>query len=241
MHPDITLWTALLAGMISFLSPCVLPLVPAYLSFLAGVNLEELRGQSGPSVRLQTLLAAAGFVLGFSSVFILLGASATVLGRWLADYSAVLGRIAGAFLVLLGLQVAGIIRIPFLLSERRFHPRTRPLGWLGTYLVGVAFAFGWTPCIGPLLAGILALAGTRETLGQGMLLLAAYSAGLGLPFLAAAAAVKFFLAWTRKFKTLMRWVEIAAGLLLLAIGLVMLSGRMSGLSAWFSGLGGFAL
>jgi len=174
-------------------------------------------------------------VLGFSCLFILLGAGATAVSRWLAANSALLSRIAGGLIILLGLHVSGLVRFRGLEVERRFHPRRRPLGVLGAFVVGVAFAFGWTPCVGPLLAAILALAGTRETLAQGMLLLGTYSAGLGIPFLIAAAGLQWFLRVLHRFKHYLRWVEVVAGILLLWIGTMMLTGGLHRLAAWIAG------
>ncbi len=233
MGYDPTVYGALIAGIISFFSPCVLPLVPAYLSFLAGVSLEKMRDGVDRGIRLRVMLAATGFVLGFSTVFILMGASATLIGRWLAINSVWIGKIAGLIIIILGIHMTGLIRIPFLMYERRMHPGARPMRIYGAYLIGIAFAFGWTPCVGPLLAGILALAGTRDTVVQGMFLLAVYSAGLGIPFLLTAMAIGQFMKLLQSFKKWLRWVEIFAGGLLIFIGIVMLVGGMSRLAALF--------
>ena len=183
MNNSVTALGAFLAGLLSFLSPCVLPLVPAYLSFLAGVNLEALKAGGSAEIRWRSLRSALGFVLGFSFIFIALGASATFIGHWLLSHSVALARVSGILLMVLGLHVSGLVTIPWLMREKRFQPSQRPLSFLGAFVVGMAFAFGWTPCVGPILAGILALASTRETIFQGILLLGIYSAGLGLPFL----------------------------------------------------------
>lgn len=241
LSTGISLAGAVTAGIVSFLSPCVLPLVPAYLSFLAGASLEDLRNEAQRELRRRLLVTAACFVAGFSLVFILLGASATSLGKWLAAYTKIFERLAGALLVILGLHVVGIIRIPFLMMEKRLHPAQAGLGLVRALFVGAAFAFGWTPCVGPILAGILALAGTRETVMQGIWLLAAYSAGLGIPFLAAALGVNQFLRWLQGFKRYFRWVEVASGLLLIGIGAAIAFGSMARMSAWFSPLGALAL
>ncbi len=233
MSNDPTVYGALIAGIISFISPCVLPLVPAYLSFLAGVGVEKMRGGIDQDLRMRVMLAAAGFVLGFSTVFILMGVSATLIGRWLVVNSAWIGKIAGLVIIILGIHMTGLIRIPFLMYERRFRPGVRPMRIYGAYVVGIAFAFGWTPCVGPLLAGVLVLAGTRETVVQGMFLLAVYSAGLGIPFLLTAMAIGQFMKLMQNFKKWLRWVEILAGALLIFIGGVMLVGGMSRLAALF--------
>lgn len=237
---EVSLVSALAAGILSFLSPCVLPLVPAYLSFLAGTSIADLKTNAA-GVRGRVLRSAVAFVLGFSLVFILLGATATTLGRWLSGSAFWLERAAGAAIAILGLHLTGLFRIPFLMREQRLHPNFAGAGLGQAFGVGAAFAFGWTPCVGPILAGILALAGTQETLAQGIVLLGAYSAGLGLPFIAAALAINPFLAWMKRWQRFFRWVEIGSGLLLLAVGAVMLAGRMAQVSAWFGGLSGLAL
>ncbi len=239
MNETLSFTSAFLAGVISFLSPCVLPLVPAYLSFLAGVSLDQIRTSGGGSARRRAVGAAAVFVLGFSVVFVLMGASATLLGQWLAAQAFWLGKVAGAALILLGLHLAGIVRLPFLLYEKRLQVRSGGMPVLGVFLIGAAFAFGWSPCVGPLLAGILALAGSRETVTQGMVLLAVYSAGLGLPFILAALAVESFLELLQRFRKFLRWVEMAAGVLLILIGSVMLTGGMMRVASWFSAFGKF--
>jgi len=241
MTSQTSLIGAFLAGVVSFLSPCVLPLVPAYLSFLAGTGLEQLRGEAGAKQRGRVLRYALSFVIGFSLVFILLGASATVVGKWLLAYSRWFERVAGVLILILGLHVSGLIRIPFLMYEKRVQTGPAGGGMLRSLIVGAAFAFGWTPCVGPILAAILALAGTRDTVLQGMGLLAVYSAGLGIPFLLAAAAMDAFVGWLDRFKRYLRWVELVAGLLLIAIGVVMILGRMAQISGWFGFLGGLAL
>lgn len=241
MNASVSFSSAFIAGLISFLSPCVLPLIPAYLSYLTGLGVEQMKQYNGrPPLRL-TLLPALSFVLGFSTIFILLGATATFLGRWLTAHLALWEKIAGVFLIVLGLHLTGILRLNFLMMEKRLQVHQQRLNLLSAYLVGMAFGFGWTPCIGPLLAGILVLAGTQQTVGQGILLLAVYSAGVGLPFLAAAALMGPFLQWLGRFKHYLQWIEIGAGVLLLVLGLLMLTGGLSRLSGWFGAFGGFAL
>ncbi len=241
MQNEMTVLSAFAAGLISFLSPCVLPLVPAYLSFLAGVSLEEMRSQPNRTVTRKVLLSAGVFVLGFSTVFVLLGATATVVGHWLIQHAQWLGRVAGVVLILFGLHLTGVLKIPVLLFEKRFHIQGRQLNVVGIFFIGAAFAFGWSPCIGPLLAGILTLAGAQETIGQGMFLLAVYSAGLGLPFILAAAAVERFIHWSQRFRNYLRWIEIIAGGLLIIIGIVMLFDGMMRLSSFFTFFNGFGL
>ncbi|HVP38485.1 MAG TPA: cytochrome c biogenesis protein CcdA, partial [Candidatus Saccharimonadales bacterium] len=189
LDQQVSLLVCLVAGLTSFISPCVLPIVPGYLSFISGVSLEEIQG-SGAARRV--MLAAVAFVLGFSTVFVALGASATLVGAFLKHHGALLAKVAGVVIIIFGLHMTGLVKIPFLTYEKRFHARERPISPLGAYVVGLAFAFGWTPCIGPILAGILTLAAAQHTVARGILLLSFYSLGLGLPFLLAAAAVNGF-------------------------------------------------
>ena len=237
---DVSLAAAAAAGLVSFLSPCVLPLVPGYLSFVSGLSLGQLQAADARQVR-RAIVGAAWFVLGFSTVFIALGASATALGQLLLDQLAFFKRLAGGLIVLFGLHLTGLVRLPFLNADAHWSVRRRPLTWLGAYGVGAAFGFGWTPCIGPILASILAVASVQETITRGMLLLAAYSAGLGFPFLLAAAAVGGFLRAFGRFKRYLRWVEVASGLLLIAIGLLVMSDRLTGLVKYFGFFNRFAL
>ena len=184
---------ALLAGLVSFVSPCVLPIVPGYLSFISGVNVAQLKDQA-PAAALtrRVFLTGLFFVLGFSTVFVALGAAATLVGELLQQHKRALGIVGGVVIIVLGLHTMGVLKIDWLLAEKRATVRERPLGLLGAYVVGLAFAFGWTPCIGPILAAILVYASQQETVTHGVLLLAAYSAGLGLPFLASALAINGF-------------------------------------------------
>ena len=242
MTSSLNLFTAVLAGLVSFLSPCVLPLIPGYISFISGLSLQELRTPEAASqATRRAFLSSVWFVLGFSAVFIALGASATALGSLLLPRLGVLRIIAGVVIVVFGLHLTGLFRIPFLQYEKKVDVRQRPLTAAGAFLVGAAFAFGWTPCIGPILAGILALASTQETIGQGMLLLAAYSLGLGLPFLAASLGVQAFLKFFGRFKSYLRAVEIASGLLLLVVGGLIMTDRLTLLSRYLTFFNRFAL
>src|SRR4051795_2106540 len=187
MIENVTLLAAFGAGLLSFISPCVLPLIPGYLSYISGLSLDEMRGASGaavapPEVRNRIILSSLAFILGFSIVFVALGASASAIGQFLMSRLTILGRIAGAIIVLFGLHTMGLLRIDWLYQEKRVQTNRRPAGFFGATLVGIAFAFGWTPCIGPILAGILAIAAAQNTIGEGIKLLAAYSAGLAIPF-----------------------------------------------------------
>ncbi len=227
---------ALIGGIISFLSPCVLPLVPAYLSFVAGASLDELTEQvdkPGNNIRLRVLFGSLAFVAGFSTVFIMLGATAGAISPFLLTHKVILGQIAGGVIILLGLHYIGLFRLALLNRDTRFLPSFSPDARSGfmpriamPYIVGIAFAFGWTPCIGPILATILVIAASYDTLGEGVLLLAVYSAGLGIPFVAAALALSAFLRFSTRFRRHLPKVEIAAGGLLIATGVLMALGSL---------------
>jgi len=221
------LFVAFVAGLLSFLSPCVLPLVPSYIGFLTGMSLPEVSTR-----RRAALLHALLFVLGFSLVFVLLGASATALGRALNYYQHWLQRIGGVLIILFGLVCLGVIRVGFLGQERRVQVEHKPVGYLGSALVGMAFGAGWTPCIGPVLGAILGLAATSQDLGRGMLLLGSYSAGLAVPFLLAAAALEAFLEWFQRFRRYLSWVMRVSGALLIFVGVLMATGEFTRLAGW---------
>jgi cytochrome c-type biogenesis protein len=222
---------AFAAGLLSFLSPCVLPLVPSYIGFLTGMTLPEATGR-----RRAALIHALLFVGGFSLVFILLGASATALGRALNYYQVWLQRVGGALIILFGLLCLGVFKFGLLTQERRLHLERKPVGYLGSVLVGMAFAAGWTPCIGPVLGGILGLAATSTDVSRGMLLLAVYSAGLALPFLIAAVAVESFLDWFQRFRRFLPWVMRISGVLLIVVGVLLVTGEFTRLASWLQGL-----
>jgi cytochrome c-type biogenesis protein len=232
MGSDVTILAALLAGLISFLSPCVLPLVPPYLVYLAGASLERLAGEEPePQVRWDALFAALLFVAGFSTVFIALGASASVIGGLIRLYSAELSIVAGIAIIVMGLHFLGVFRIGWLLQEKRVE-MAKPVGLWGAYVMGLAFAFGWTPCIGPILAAILAVAASEQTVAKGAGLLAVYSLGLGIPFLIAAAAIKPFAAFLTRFKRHLGQMERVMGGLLVLTGVAFLTGFVSRASFW---------
>jgi cytochrome c-type biogenesis protein len=237
MEP-VSLIAAFLAGLLSFVSPCVLPLIPGYISFISGVTLEDMRGGStgGAAIasRFRILAASASFVLGFSLVFVSLGASASALGALLLPRLSLLGRIAGLAVIVFGLHMMGILRLEWLYRERRAQTRVKPAGLLGAGVVGVAFAFGWTPCIGPILAGILAIAAAQETVSRGILLLAVYSLGLGVPFLITALAVNRFFAAFARIRRHFRAIEIASGGLLICIGILILTNRLTVIARYLS-------
>jgi cytochrome c-type biogenesis protein len=222
---------AFAAGLLSFLSPCVLPLVPSYVGFLTGMTLPEVASR-----RRVALTHALLFVGGFSLVFILLGASATALGRALNYYQVWLQRLGGALIILFGLLCLGVFNPTLLSQERRLHLERKPVGYLGSVLVGMAFAAGWTPCIGPVLGAILGLAATSTDVSRGMLLLAVYSAGLALPFLVAAVAVDSFLDWFQRFRRFLPWVMRVSGVMLVFVGILLVTGEFTRLAGWLQGL-----
>jgi cytochrome c-type biogenesis protein len=231
---EVTLIGAFIAGLLSFLSPCVLPLVPAYLSYISGVSVDALRQQGdNTSVRRTAMIQSLWFILGFSLVFIALGASATWLGQWLLSNMSILGKIAGLIIFVFGLHYAGIVRIPFLMVEARVNTNAvNARSGMGALVLGSAFAFGWTPCIGPILGAILAVAGAQQHVGQGILLLGAYSTGLAIPFLLAAFATDAFLNWSQRFKRHLHIIEIVSGVLLMLVGALIFLGSFSILAAW---------
>ena len=222
------MFVAFLAGLLSFLSPCVLPVVPSYLSYVTGISgAAELQQR-----RHLALLHAALFVIGFTLIFVALGATATALGRLLNTYQQWLERIGGALILLFGLYCVGALRVGFLSREVRFDLGDKPLGFLGSVLAGMAFGAGWTPCIGPILGSILLYTSSRADFGQGLVLLLAYSLGLAVPFLVAAWALEWFLGWMRRFRRYVVWVERLAGVLLIAFGLLLMTGTFTLMSGW---------
>jgi cytochrome c-type biogenesis protein len=230
--PNVTIIAVLLAGMLSFLSPCVLPLVPPYLVYLTGTSLERFAdAQAQPRLRGHTILAAFVFVLGFSTVFVALGASASAIGAVLRAYSGELAILAGIGIIIMGLHFLGLAPIALLMREKRLEV-AKPIGLWGAYLMGVAFALGWTPCIGPILAAILAVAASEQTVATGAGLLAVYSLGLGVPFLAAALAIEPFAAFLARFRAHLGLVEKAMGGLLVLTGIAFLTGTVSQASYW---------
>ena len=224
-----------MAGIVSFISPCVLPIVPGYLSFISGINVSKFKNQETPRDQTRRIaITSLFFVLGFSTVFVLLGAAATMVGYYLQQYKRLLGMVGGVVIIVLGLHMVGIFRIRWLLGEMRAEVKEKPLGLFGAYIVGIAFAFGWTPCIGPILAGILLYASQQETVTQGVVLLSAYSAGLGIPFILSGLAVNWFFAASARIKKQMRAVEIVSGGLLIGVGGLLVSDRLSVLAQYFS-------
>ena len=229
--PDVTLLAAFGAGFLSFISPCVLPLIPGYISYISGMSLEDMRKADAGSRR-RLIIATLFFILGFSIVFMAMGASASALGALLREHLRVVQKIAGAVIVIFGLHLLGVFRIGFLDRDTRVQTSRKPATPLGALLVGTAFAFGWTPCIGPILGGILTIAGSKATVGEGVLLLAVYSAGLGVPFLLTSIAVdKFFLASARV-RRHYRTIEMISGAMLVILGVLIFTDRFTILSRY---------
>ncbi len=224
--------TAFAAGTISFLSPCVLPLVPGYVSYVAGQTLHGAQKPRGPAARLPALSLSLLFVLGFSTVFVALGASATALGQLLLRYRYETNIVGGAIIIVFGLFMLGMLRLPWLQRDVRFHARIPGGRPLGAYFLGLAFAFGWTPCIGPVLGAILTVSATSVTVADGVMLLAVYSIGLGVPFLLAAAFTDGLAARLKLFGRAGRLLQIAAGVIMIVMGIAMITDQLSAFSYW---------
>lgn len=238
MIADISFLSALVAGALSFLSPCVLPLVPPYLCYMAGISLEQFRGEANEAVaagrtRSAVLLTAFLFTLGFATVFVALGAGASTIGGLLRQHIDLLAKIGGLIIIIMGLNFLGLFRIGFLAREARFQGGGRPATLSGAYIMGLAFAFGWTPCIGPVLGAILGVAASRDTVGGGALLLAVYSLGLAVPFWIAAGFSGAFMRFLSRFRKHLGVVEKVMGLLLVFTGLAFIFGFVSDAAIWF--------
>lgn len=231
---------AFVAGLVSFLSPCVLPLVPGYVSLISGVGVEELKSQESRLLR-KTMLNSVSFILGFSVVFITLGAISTEVGQLLARYKSTLAQVAGVVIILFGLHLTGILRINALYADKRLHNVKGGSTAGGAFLIGFAFAFGWTPCVGPILAVILGFAATQDSVFKGIALLTVYSMGLAVPFLLTALGVERFLRFYSRFRAHMHAIEVASGALLIALGVLLVLGRFTLISNYLSFLNRFAL
>lgn len=228
MNGNVSLLAAFAAGFLSFISPCVLPLIPGYISFVSGVSVDEMRSDAPPATsRLQVFFTSLAFVLGFSLVFIALGASATAVGKFMFSKLPLLSKLAGVVLIIFGLHTMGVFRLAWLDTEKRVHQQRKPAGPLGAMLVGVAFAFGWTPCIGPILGGILAIAGSKNTVAEGVTLLAVYSLGLGIPFLITSLAINQFFGAAKRIRKYYHAIELTSGALLIVIGVLIITGQLT--------------
>ena len=241
MSHELSIPIALVAGLVSFLSPCVLPLVPGYISMLSGASIEELKIGASPALMGRILRNSLSFVVGFSLVFVVLGASATAVGKFLLAERAAFNFVAGIIVIVFGLHLTGLVKIPLLYRQARLSTGEPRRGLVGAFLLGFAFAFGWTPCIGPILAAILALAAQRHTVFQGMFLLGVYSAGLALPFLLTSVGLGQFLKLYGGFRRHLQTVEVSSGVLLIALGLLMATNKFTLISRYFSFLNRFSL
>jgi cytochrome c-type biogenesis protein len=231
---DVSFPLAFLAGVLSFLSPCVLPLVPAYVSFITGLSMEELR--AGPRIS-KAMTSTLAFILGFSTIFVALGASSSLLGSFFLQYQDYL-RIGGGILtIIFGLFIAGFVNLNFLMRERRFHISKGPTGYLGAFLIGMSFAAGWTPCIGPILGTILIYAGSQASASYGFKLLSVYSLGLAVPFIISTLAINLFFAYTRRIQKFMKAIMVVSGMILIIFGIMLLTNKIGMLAQMFPDLG----
>jgi cytochrome c-type biogenesis protein len=234
---QVSLPLAFMAGLVSFLSPCILPVVPSYLAFISGLTLEDLRESSTADARRAAVINSVLFVIGFSAVFMTMGWVATSFGRGVAAALPWLTRAGGVVMIAFGLYMLGALRLPALARERRIRLSSRPVGPLGSLVVGIAFGAGWTPCIGPILGSILLYASLESTMAHGSVLLATYALGLGIPFVIASVAFNWFIAGTERLKQWMVPLSRTAGAMLLLIGLLMATGRFATMTAFLAGLG----
>jgi len=225
--PSIGLFVAFGAGLLSFLSPCVLPLIPSYITFITGLSFDDVAARKRVA-----LVHGLLFVLGFSLIFLALGATATVVGRVMFTQRDLITKIGGAIIIVFGLYLVGLLNITFFARERRLHLADKPVGYLGTVVVGVAFGAGWTPCIGPILGSILIYASSEADLGKGLALLTAYSLGLAIPFILSALAVDRFMSFFQKFKKQMLWMQRGAGVLMIGVGILMITNQFTILASW---------
>ncbi|HZU22457.1 MAG TPA: cytochrome c biogenesis protein CcdA [Terriglobales bacterium] len=237
---SVPLTSAFVAGLISFLSPCVLPLVPGYISMISGAGVEELRAGDQKLLR-RVLFQSAMFILGFSLVFIAFGASATAIGQFTRTYRYLLAPIAGAVIIIFGLHLTGILKIKALYADKRLHSAGKGSSAFGAFVIGFAFAFGWTPCIGPILGAILTFAAAQDTVSKGVILLTVYSAGLAVPFLLTSLGVERFLAFYGRFRRHLHAVEVISGVLLIVIGALIMTRHFTLLSGYLSFLNRFAM
>ena len=230
---EVNILVAFAAGILSFLSPCVLPLIPSYLSFVSGVSLEEIRGaQSAGSVRRRVVLNSLAFIAGFSIVFVSLGASASYLGSLFFGYRNVIRIGGGAFILLVGIYLMGLFKIPALERYLQYNLKDKPAGYLGSMLVGITFAVAWTPCVGPILGAILAIAGAGADVGRGILLLATYAAGLALPFFLSAVAINSFFQFSQGFRRYIQAFHILSGIMLVIVGILLVTDYMTYLNVY---------
>jgi len=235
---DVSFSLAFFAGLLSFLSPCVLPLVPSYISFITGVSFEDLKSKDDRKrIRFLTITNSLAFIAGFSLIFVALGASSSVVGRFLFEYQDWIRIIGGIMVILFGLFVSGVLRLDFLTRERKFHLTGKPAGYIGTFFVGMTFAAAWTPCIGPILGTILVYASSKGSAVYGFKLLSVYSLGLALPFFLSSLMFNSFLSYSGKIRRYMRWIMMASGLLLIVFGLLLLTNNIRQLTSFLPDIG----
>lgn len=232
MNLDVSAGGAFIAGLLSFFSPCVLPLVPPYLAYMGGVSIAELRAAGATEVRGRVLVSAASFVAGFSTVFVALGATASFIGQAVGAYLGYLGYAAGMLIIVMGLHFLGVFRIPFLDRTARVGVAQKPAGLTGAYVIGLAFGFGWSPCVGPVLTAILLLAGASDSAGEGTRLLFVYSLGIGVPFIVAAGFAGAFMRWSASARARLGAIEKAMGGFLVAAGILIFAGQMPAIAFW---------
>lgn len=235
---NVSLFIAFSAGLLSFVSPCVLPVIPSYISYITGLSLEELTSSEGKArAREVAIKNSLMFIGGFSFIFILLGASATLIGRFFLTYQSVIRQIGGLLIIFFGLYIMGLIKPSLLMRDARFHFQSKPAGYFGSFLVGVAFGAGWTPCVGPILGSILLYASASGSVATGITLLTAYSLGLGLPLFLSSLGVQSFLVYFKKTVRYMRWISATSGVFLVAVGFLIFTNSLTRLTSFFTQIG----
>lgn len=232
---EINILTAFVFGLLSFISPCVLPIIPGYISFISGYSLNEMTGENS-AAKQAMLVNTLFFIAGFTLIFVLMGAAATSIGQMLNENLSIISKVAGGIIIIFGFHMIGIFKIGFLNYEKRFHLQDKKLGILGSFTVGSAFAFGWTPCIGPVLAGILAIASQQETVAQGVALLTIYSLGLGIPFFLTSLSINKFFNVFNRIKKHFHAIEVVGGVMLVAVGVLMITNYLTIIASYFSKL-----
>lgn len=234
---NIGIFTAFIFGLLSFVSPCVLPIVPGYISFISGYSLEEMKDTSSNKAAMRVIiLNSLFFILGFTVVFVIMGATATTIGRILNEHLDLISKIAGVLIVIFGLHMAGAFKLNFLNYEKRFHLQDKKFGILGSFLIGTAFAFGWTPCIGPVLAGILVVASQQDTVLKGIMLLGSYSLGLGIPFFITGISINLFFGFFNRVKKYFHAIEVAGGSLLVVLGVLIFTNYLTVIASYIARL-----
>lgn len=232
MSLEVSVGGAFVAGLLSFASPCVLPLVPPYLAYMGGVSVSELREGDGGGLRWRVVMAALAFVAGFSAVFVALGATASVVGQAVSAWLGVLSYVAGGLIIVMGLHFLGVFRIPLLDRTARVGVAQKPAGLVGAFVIGLAFGFGWSPCVGPVLAAILLIAAASDSAGEGARLLLVYSLGIGVPFVIAAAFAGAFMRWSARHRARLALIEKAMGAFLIVAGILIFTGQMPTIAYW---------